>query len=184
MFHLLLNCSDHFEKCMSELVSKDDIVECRDLTSKFTVDVIGSCAFGLEMNATKEENNQFQKVGRRIFRSSPKVMIKTILREIPWFYKRFGYILNDHDVTKFITDITRDTIDYRKKNNVRRHDFIDILIDLKDNPDKLGVNSRNYITFRYFASFIDRALNTSLSLIFHNYLYVYIFLEGGNRISG
>ncbi|KAG5322006.1 C6A22 protein, partial [Acromyrmex heyeri] len=63
MFHLLLNCSDHFEKYLDEIVSKDSIVECQHLTSKFTIDVIGSCAFGLEMNALKEENNQFQRMG-------------------------------------------------------------------------------------------------------------------------
>jgi len=143
MFHLLLNCSDYFEKYLNEIVSKDDIVECRNLTSKFTVDVIGSCAFGLEMNAMKEENNQFQKMGRKIFRSTPKTVIRNLLREIPWLYKHVGYIFDDHDVTKFITDITRDTIEYRKQNNVHRHDFIDTLSDLKNNPDKLGINSRN-----------------------------------------
>ncbi|KAL0127791.1 hypothetical protein PUN28_003203 [Cardiocondyla obscurior] len=141
MFHLLLNCSDHFEKYLDQIVSKDGIVECRDLTSKFTTDVIGSCAFGLEINALKEENNQFQKMGRKIFRSTSKTVIRILLREVPWLYKHFGYLLDDHDVTKFMTDVTRDTIQYRKQNNISRHDFIDTLIDLKDNPDKLGVNN-------------------------------------------
>lgn len=141
MFHLLLNCSDHFEKYLDEIVSKDSIVECRNMTSKFTLDVIGSCAFGLEMNALKEENNQFQRIGRKIFRSTPRVMIRNILKEIPWFYKNFGYIFDDHDVTKFLTDITRETIEYRKRNNVCRNDFVDTLIDLKDNPGKLGINN-------------------------------------------
>ncbi|XP_011878211.1 PREDICTED: cytochrome P450 6a2-like [Vollenhovia emeryi] len=141
MFHLLLNCSDHFEKYLDNVVSKDSIVECRDLTAKFTIDVIGSCAFGLEMNALKEEDNKFYQLGRKIFRASPLIVFRTMLREVPSLYKRFGHILSDRDVTKFMTDITRDTIEYRKRNNVRRHDFIDTLIELKDNPDKLGVNN-------------------------------------------
>lgn len=149
MFHLLLECSDYFEKYLNEIVSKDGIVECRNVTSKFTIDVIGSCAFGLEMNALKEENNQFYKVGRQIFRSSPKTIIRGMFKEVPWLYKHLGYILRDHDVDKFITDITRKTLEYRKRNNVRRHDFIDTLIDLKDNPEKLGINGRN-ITFLPF----------------------------------
>lgn len=149
MFHLLLNCSDYFEKYMNEIVSKDNIIECKNLTSKFTIDVIGSCAFGLEMNALKEEHNEFQKMGYRIFRNTPKTAIKIILREIPSIYKHIGYLLDDHDVTKFITDITRNTIEYRRRNNVHRHDFIDTLIDLKDNPDKLGTNSRNIISLLF-----------------------------------
>lgn len=160
MFHLLLNCSDHFEQYLNEIVSKDEIVECRDLTSKFTVDVIGSCAFGLEMNALKEENNEFQKMGRKIFRSTPLVTIRLMLKEMSWLYKHLGYILDDHDVTKFITDITRETIEYRKQNNVRRHDFIDTLIDLKDNPDKLGFNGRNIFFFTFFTFFFHQLWNT------------------------
>ncbi|XP_011159731.1 probable cytochrome P450 6a14 [Solenopsis invicta] len=141
MFHLLLNCADYFEKYLDKKVSENGVVECKDLTSKFTVDVIGSCAFGLEMNALKEENNEFQKMGRYIFRANTAIVFKSMLREIPWVYKNFGHIFDDHKVTKFITDITRNTIEYRKKNNIRRHDFIDTLIDLKDNPDKLGFNN-------------------------------------------
>ncbi|KAL6255993.1 hypothetical protein P5V15_013228 [Pogonomyrmex californicus] len=140
MFHLLLNCSDHFEKYLNEIVPKDGIVECRDLTSKFTVDVIGSCVFGIEMNALKEENNQFQKMGRRIFRTTLKSFLKNIFKEIPWLYQHIGYILDDHVVTKFMTNLTRENIEYRKQNNIRRHDFIDTLIDFKDNPEKLGIN--------------------------------------------
>ncbi|NP_001306576.1 probable cytochrome P450 6a14 [Solenopsis invicta] len=141
MFHLLLNCADYFEKYLDEKVPENGVVECKDLTSKFTVDVIGSCAFGLEMNALKEENNEFQKMGRYIFRSSPTVILKNTLKEIPWFYKNFGHLIDDHEITKFMTDITRSTIEYRKQNNIHRHDFIDTLIDIKDNPDKLGFDN-------------------------------------------
>lgn len=155
MFHLVLNCADHFEKYLDEMVSEDSIVECRDLTSKFTIDVIGSCAFGLEMNALKEEHSEFQQLGRKIFRSTPKTMIRNLLKEIPWFYKHFGIILDDHDVTKFVTDLTRDTMEYRKRNNVRRHDFVDTLIDLKDHPEKLGVNNvtDEFLTAQLFVFF-------------------------------
>ncbi|XP_012055383.1 PREDICTED: cytochrome P450 6a2-like [Atta cephalotes] len=163
MFHLLLKCSDHFEKYLDEIVSKDSIVECRHLTSKFTIDVIGSCAFGLEMNALKEENNQFQRMGYKIFRFGPKVMIRNVLKDIPWFYKNFGYFFNDHDVTKFMIDITRETIDYRKRNNVRRNDFIDTLIDLKDNPDKLGVTDE-FIAAQSFVFFAAGFETSSITM--------------------
>jgi cytochrome P450 family 6 len=139
MFHLLLNCSEHFERYLAEMVPADKIVECRDLTAKFTVDVIGSCAFGIEMNAMNEETNQFCLMGRKIFRSDIKVLIRSIIRETS-FFKYFGYLFDDHDVTQFMTNITRNTIEYRKKNNVSRHDFVDTLIYLKDHPEKLGTN--------------------------------------------
>lgn len=143
MFHLLLNCSEHFENYMSEIVPKAEIVECRNLTAKFTIDVIGSCAFGIEINALKGENNRFHEIGRMIFRNDLRATIKDLLKEFPWFYKHFGHIVDNHDINQFMTDLTRDTIAYRKQNNVRRHDFVDTLIELKDNPEKLGFDSKN-----------------------------------------
>ncbi|XP_012543143.1 cytochrome P450 6a2 [Monomorium pharaonis] len=171
MFHLLLNCADHFEKYLDEKVSEDGVVECRDLTSKYTIDVIGSCAFGLEMKALKEENNEFQKIGRLIFLSTPKVVIKNILREYPWFYKHFGHIFDDHYVNKFITDITRNTIEYRKRNNIRRHDFVDTLIDLKDNPSKLGANNvtDEFIAAQAFVFFAAGFETSSTTMSFAMY---------------
>nr|XP_012216733.1 PREDICTED: cytochrome P450 6A1-like [Linepithema humile] len=141
MFHLLLNCSEHFESYMSKIIPKDGIVECRNLTAKFTIDVIGSCAFGIEINALKEENNRFHEMGRMMFRNDLKTAIRNLLRQFSWLFKHFGHIIDDHDLNQFMTDLTRDTIDYRKQNNVCRHDFVDTLIDLKDNPDKLGENN-------------------------------------------
>lgn len=155
MFYLLLNCSEHFKSYMNKTVPEDGIVECRNLTAKFTIDVIGSCAFGIEINALKGENNRFHEVGRTLFRNDLKVSIRNLLKEFPWIFKHIGHIFDDHDVVQFMTDLTRDTINCRKQNNVCRHDFVDALVDLKDNPDKLGINSKNnnicYI-FPFFAA--------------------------------
>lgn len=148
MFHLLLNCSEHFERYLDKIVAADGIVECRNLTSKFTIDVIGSCAFGIEMNAMNEEKNQFCEMGRKIFRLDLKVFIRNFLRDKPWLFKNIGFLFDDRDVTNFMTNITRDTIDYRKKNKIRRHDFVDVLVDLKDNPEKLGTNSTTFLSPR------------------------------------
>lgn len=155
MFHLLLECSEHFERYLIGKVPKDGIVECRELTAKFTIDVIGSCAFGVEMNALNDEQNKFHKIGRKIFRADLKVMIRNRMKDsVPWLYDRIGYFMEDHDVIDFMTNISRETIEYRKRNNVRRHDFIDALIDLKDNPEKLGLDSKNniFLCLHFYAS--------------------------------
>ncbi|EZA59932.1 Cytochrome P450 6a2 [Ooceraea biroi] len=171
MFHLLLNCSEHFERYLAEMVPIERIVECRNLTSKFTIDVIGTCAFGIEMNALNEENNEFCKMGRKIFRSDLKTLVRNTLKDIPWFYKRIGHIFDDHDITEFMTNITRDTIEYRKKNNVRRHDFVDTLIELKDHPEKLGINNVNdtFIAAQSFVFFAAGFETSSTTIAFAMY---------------
>lgn len=82
-------------------------------------------------------------MGRRIFTTGRRFFIRERVRSsFPWLYNQFGYFLNDIEMGQFFTDISRETIDYRKKNNVQRHDFIDVLVNFKDNPEKLSPNSK------------------------------------------
>ncbi|XP_046821588.1 probable cytochrome P450 6a13 [Vespa crabro] len=132
MFHLLIECSEHFEKYMMHIAEKNEPIECRDLTARYTTDVIGSCAFGLDINAINDEINEFRRMGKKIFRNDYKTYAKELVRKTPWLYNIIGRLFVDKDVEKFFIKITMDMIHYRKINNIRRHDFIDILMDLKD----------------------------------------------------
>ncbi|XP_043510700.1 cytochrome P450 6a2-like [Frieseomelitta varia] len=136
MFHLLLECSEHFGRYLERIIAKGEPIECREISAKFTTDVIGSCAFGIEMNALAAEDSEFRKMGRKVFQTSWKTMIRDRLREYPFLFKLFGRFFVEKDVAAFFTRITKESIDYRIEHNVRRYDFVDSLIDLKQNPDK------------------------------------------------
>ncbi|XP_029047550.2 cytochrome P450 6a2-like isoform X2 [Osmia bicornis bicornis] len=62
MFNLLVECGNQFEEYLKKLVEKDAYIECRDISAKFTIDVIGSCAFGIEANALAAEDSEFRKM--------------------------------------------------------------------------------------------------------------------------
>ncbi|XP_043279161.1 cytochrome P450 6A1-like [Venturia canescens] len=139
MFYLVLECGDHLEEYLNNLGDNNEAVECRELTAKFTTDVIGTCAFGLKMNALADENSEFRKMGRKIFTPDWKNVLRMRMREsTPWLYEIVGTLLVDWKVNNFFMNIMRDTIEYRKNNQVVRHDFIDLIMELRDNPDKLG----------------------------------------------
>ncbi|XP_014475207.1 PREDICTED: cytochrome P450 6j1-like [Dinoponera quadriceps] len=156
MFHLLLECGEHLERHLHEIVPKDDIIECRELTSKYTIDVIGSCAFGIEMNALNQKESDFQKLGVRIFKVTPKTLIRNLFRDVtPWLYDQFGNILDDREVTNIMTTMVMNTINYRKQNNVHRQDIIDMLKDFKDHPDRLDLDQvpDTYVAAQLFVFF-------------------------------
>ncbi|CAL1689796.1 unnamed protein product [Lasius platythorax] len=67
MFSLMSQCADQLEQYLEKLASKNEPIECRELTAKYATDVIGTCAFGIEMNALSEEDSEFRKIGRLIF---------------------------------------------------------------------------------------------------------------------
>ena len=39
-------------------------VDCKDMTTRYSNDVIASCAFGLKVDSQKEKNNEFYVMGK------------------------------------------------------------------------------------------------------------------------
>ena len=139
MFYLLLESSNHLEKYLQKIVPKNEPIECRKLTSKFTTDVIGSCAFGIDINALTDEENDFTRMGRKIFDNGFKRSMRVKVRDLtPWLFKLLGSLFTDHEMNNFFTTLISDTMEYRKQKNVVRHDFVDLMRFVKENPDKLN----------------------------------------------
>ncbi|XP_036147157.1 cytochrome P450 6A1-like [Monomorium pharaonis] len=139
MFSLISECADCFVEYMEEIVSKSESVECGELIIKYTMDVIGSCAFGVEMNALSTKDNKFSNMGRKILTPTWENVLRLRLRTLfPKFYNKLGYILPQTEITKFFTRTVVETINYRETYNVIRNDFIDKLRELKKHPDNLG----------------------------------------------
>ncbi|KAJ3642928.1 hypothetical protein Zmor_025675 [Zophobas morio] len=116
-------------------------IDIKEALGCFTTDVIGSCAFGLDYNTFKEENSPFREYGRKALLTSPLLMLRLIFGMLfPNVARRLGVTAVRKDVSAFFMKVVKDTIHYRETNNVTRKDFMQILIDLKNqNSDALTV---------------------------------------------
>ncbi|XP_012056174.1 PREDICTED: cytochrome P450 6A1-like [Atta cephalotes] len=170
MFSLISECADHLILYMEKIASRNEPVECRELMAKYATDVIGTCAFGIEMNALSNEDSEFRKMGRKIFIPTWTNVLRLRMREsFPRLYEMLGYILPQTEITKFFTRIIMETMNYREMNNITRNDFIDMLRELKKHPDKLGDNfdlTDGLITAQAFVFFVA-GFETSSSTISH-----------------
>ncbi|XP_034194594.2 cytochrome P450 6A1-like isoform X1 [Osmia lignaria lignaria] len=138
MFLLMLDCSMYLEKHLAKIADKEEPVDCRELSAKFTTDVIGNCVFGIDTSALSNEDSEFRRIGRSVLAPSTRATIRNFVREIlPFLYKTIGHLLQPPGADKFFTKMVVDTINYRKQNNIYRPDFINILMELKNHPEKL-----------------------------------------------
>ena len=140
MFYLLEESSHHMDKYLQKLVPINEPIECRQLTSKFTINAIGSCAFGIEINAFSDQQNEFVEMGKRMFDTSVWRSIRNTIRDqTPWLFQIIGPIFKNQEAQSgdFFQKLITDTMNYRKENNVNRHDFVDLLRFIKENPDKM-----------------------------------------------
>ncbi|XP_076624229.1 putative cytochrome P450 6a13 [Colletes latitarsis] len=133
MFYLLAECSEEFQKLIGASSKSDRPFEVRELAAKFTIDVIGTCAFGIQINALTDEESEFHRAATKLSKPSYKATLWRMLRTaMPRLYKLLGVQVIDPGVTKFFKDVVSQMISQREENGIKRHDFMDLLIELKN----------------------------------------------------
>jgi cytochrome P450 family 6 len=53
---------------MHEEYKKNEPVNIKEILARFTTNIIGSCAFGLECHTLEEEDSEFRVFGRNLFK--------------------------------------------------------------------------------------------------------------------
>ncbi|KAI4456041.1 cytochrome p450 [Holotrichia oblita] len=158
MFNTMLDCTIHLQETFEQLAQINEEFEARELISKFTIDVIGSCAFGIKCNAFKDPNSEFLKYAKLLIEDS-KTALKTIFCfSFEKLAKRIGFANTSTPVANFFKKVATDTYNYRIQNNVKRNDFMQILIDMKDktnNPDPLTMNELLAQSLLFFIAGFD-----------------------------
>lgn len=134
MFELMLQCGQNLDTYLESLNPKGETIEVRELTAKFTTDVIGSTAYGLDVNSFKNPDAEFRKYGKMIFHYN----IIRGLEMLAFFFlpnivrlthrKLFG-----KKPTIFLRKVFWETLNYRMESGIKRNDLIDILLELKKN---------------------------------------------------
>lgn len=146
MLPSFLDCSRVLIKFIEQKNDKgENIFEIRDLISRFSINIISSVAFGVENDCINEPDNVFRTVGMKIFDRGFIQRIKWgFFVLLPRLFPFFKIHLSSKEVEDFITSLMRQTINYREKNEVKKNDFMDLMIQLKNkgfiSTDKMNEN--------------------------------------------
>ncbi|XP_023727329.1 probable cytochrome P450 6a14 [Cryptotermes secundus] len=132
MFQRLVECGDELKLCLENIAGRGEVIEVKDILGRFSTDVISSCAFGIECNCLKNENAEFRQWGRKIFQPSIRQIIMAILSNTaPIVLDKLKLSTFDPNVSKYFRKMVQETVEYREMNNVKRNDFMQLLIQLK-----------------------------------------------------
>lgn len=139
MFSTLLNCGEQMMEKIHDLSERNEPIDSKDILSRFNIDIIGSCAFGLECNSFKGKESEFREQGKKLFLinwwNKLRFMMITMAPDIS---RNLGVPLFDRKLTNFYLNIVKNVVKYRENNEVNRNDFIQILVDLKNNNNQEG----------------------------------------------
>ncbi|XP_012168950.2 cytochrome P450 6k1-like isoform X2 [Bombus affinis] len=133
MFYLLAECGEEFQKLIDASSETHRPFEIRELAAKFTIDVIGSCAFGIQINALTDEESEFHRAAKKLSKPSYTATLWRMLRTaMPKLYKFLDVQVIDPEVSKFFKNVVSQMINEREEHGIKRHDFMDLLIELKN----------------------------------------------------
>lgn len=136
MLGLVVSSTGKAIKSATEQIKEpgNDVIEMKEFFSKFTIDIIASCAFGLEVDTFKHPNNDFKRVADRTMKPNAFfAMIKfALLYFVPKFMKMLDISLLEGHTKQFFRQTVNETMNYREKNEIVRPDMIHLLMQTKN----------------------------------------------------
>ncbi|XP_030388126.1 uncharacterized protein LOC115634502 [Scaptodrosophila lebanonensis] len=134
MFPTVVKVGYEFVEVFGDMVRKQSEIEVKELLARYTTDVIGTCAFGIECSSLKDPEAEFRLMGRRVFTDVRHgVLGLTFINSFPKLARRLHMKSTPQHIEDFFLRIVRETVTFREQNNIKRNDFMDQLIELKNN---------------------------------------------------
>lgn len=123
---------DGLNQLITLLAGEEEMIEVRELTAKFTTDVIGSTAYGLDVNSFKDPNAEFRKYGKMIFQyDTIRGLEMLAIFFLPIIVRLTHIKMFGKQPTVFLRKVFWETITHRMESGIKRNDLIDILLELK-----------------------------------------------------
>lgn len=130
MHSQLVECGENLIRSMKKLEDGRPF-EIRDVVSRFTMDVIASCAFGLNLDTINDSESPFRKIGLTSF--TPSLFTQVVLKlpqELRTLLKRLNIGSTPPQMLDYFIGAVDETIAHRAQNKMVRPDFLHLMNEL------------------------------------------------------
>ncbi|XP_060806632.1 cytochrome P450 6B5-like [Amyelois transitella] len=146
MFYLIEKCARQFESMLDDEVRQDNILKVRALMSRYTMDCIGSCVFGIETKTMEKgaDENPFTIIGHDLFLETKVGGLKMIARSI-WPAVFYALRLRNfpENISTFFHKLMTEVFAGRNYKPTTRNDFVDLLLNLYNEKYLTGDSIEN-----------------------------------------
>lgn len=110
-------------------IMSSGVYELKDTFTRYTTDVIATCAFGLNMNSMLNRDNTFYHTGKSITNFDGIQGVKLLLFDcIPTLMRLLKIHLFDSKASDYFRNVVKTTIEHREKSEYYRADLINLLM--------------------------------------------------------
>lgn len=180
MYPLAVEVQGQLVKHLKEQIeSKKLPLDARELSTKFTIDVVAKAIYGIDAKSFTDESGEIREIVRRLFDPSGAFILKMFVASaIPILKKVMSMRFTPVEIEQFFIKLMKDSIDYREKNNVKREDFLDYLLQLRSKKGMREIDMASHTI-----SFFTDGTETSANSISHALYEVSSFLSNKYLIN-
>ncbi|XP_011866381.1 PREDICTED: cytochrome P450 6k1-like isoform X2 [Vollenhovia emeryi] len=135
IFELMLECGKDLDTYLESLKLGDNEkeIDIKDITATYATDIIGTAAYGFNVNSLNNPDAEFRKHGRTIFNFNIIRGVEFIaIFFLPSVVKMIGAKMFGKKNSDFLRGVFWEIISQRVKSGGKRNDLIDILIELRN----------------------------------------------------
>lgn len=170
-FDVVVKCSKGLENLGRLCCEQQVPIEAKAAFSNFTMDVVGAYGFGVECNSFSNPNSEFVRLGKKLFQLSNLFKLKFfIFFALPELARMLRMTVAPKDVSDFYMGVVKDTVKHREESTANsRKDFIQLLLDLKNNPNadpEVGSLTIEQIAAQAFVFFLAGFETSSTGMAF------------------
>ncbi|KAL1382849.1 hypothetical protein pipiens_013188 [Culex pipiens pipiens] len=140
MFGLMVDVAEQMRRFMDTNCHRADLLEMKDALQRYSIDVIGNVAFGIECNSMENPDSEFRQMGTKAFQFDTVQRLKFFFGgRYKALMKGLGLKVFPGDVSGFFRKLTASTVEYREKSGVRRNDFINLMLEIRNKNGEEGL---------------------------------------------
>ncbi|KYM92461.1 Cytochrome P450 9e2 [Atta colombica] len=154
MFTLMFECAVDYAKFLSTSPADKGDIDMKDICSKYTNDVIATCAFGIKVDSIKDPTNKFYTYGKEAsnFRGVIRGIKLFLIGTFPILVQILNMKFLDDYLSNFFKDIVRTTIATRDAEHITRPDMLQLMMDVrgKEGRRELDIDDMTAQAFIFF----------------------------------
>ncbi|KAG8304799.1 cytochrome P450 6B1-like [Homalodisca vitripennis] len=193
MFEQIAKSGDNLIKKIEEVSTVNKEVNSVNLLFEFTLDVIASCAFGVQFPPGSPDFKKFKMIAEKMFSGSRLRLLKlVVIRMAPKISDFLNITVSSKEASEYFMNMIKANIKCRKENNIYRNDYFQLLLSLKEDeengkfnpPVASHVNEEDALIDQMsYTEQDDKSLNTS-EIFFTDEIIAsntVIFMTGGSE---
>ncbi|XP_028049478.1 cytochrome P450 9e2 isoform X2 [Monomorium pharaonis] len=159
MFKLMSDCGVDFSNYLAQLSPEKRIIQMKDVFTRYTNDVIATCAFGVSVDSMKNPKNEFYVYGKEAASSFSIIfLIKLyIFRSLPLLARLLHLRVLRKQIADFFRNLIETTIKTRDENGIVRPDMLQLMMESrrKEGKPELTIDDMVAHAFIFFLGGFD-----------------------------